>query len=96
MTSPQAPAPPAPPAPPQPWYKRLRIWVVGLIVAAVASIPTGFAGKGVGYAWDRITGEDRAHLTLLDLRVAGETATNSNYNADALQRLVSNGSFSAL
>jgi len=93
MTSPQAPAPPAPPAPPQPWYKRLRIWVVGLIVAALASIPTGFAGKGVGYAWDRITGEDRAHLTLLDLRVAGETATNSNYNADALQRLVSNGSF---
>jgi hypothetical protein len=47
----------------------------------------------VDYGWDRVMGEDRAHLALLDLRVVGETATSPDYNADALQRIVANTTF---
>src|SRR5947208_3475540 len=87
--------PPATPAPPPkvPWLKRLRSKTGALIVGGLVVVASGFLTSAKDWVWNHLTGQDRAELTVLEVRVAGETATDPNYNADALQRIVANDDF---
>jgi len=77
----------------RPPRKRWSGMVIALIFAGIGIVASGTVKNAGDWAWNHVTGEDRAKLRALDVRVVGETATSANFNADALQRIVTNSEF---
>jgi hypothetical protein len=73
--------------------KPLSRKMIALIFAGIGILASGAVKNAGDWAWTHFTGEDRAKLSVLDVRVDGETATSPNYNADALQRIGANHEF---
>src|SRR5215217_8190088 len=77
----------------RPTPKRWSGKVIALVFTGIGIIASGTVKNAADWAWNRVTGEDRAKIAALEIRVVGETATSMDYNADALQRIVSNRQF---